>query len=144
MRRLMLSLLIASLSLPATAADAIKSNRQEQFGDITVNYNTFNSTVLQPDIARNAELIRSKEQGVINISVVRNGKPQMAQVSGTIRDLANDSLPLGFKPVTEYGAVSYVAQYPVPQQEVRIFDITVQTDGNTHRFSFNQELFPGQ
>ena len=69
MRRLMLSLLIASLSLPAMAADAIKGNRQEQFGDITVYYNTFNSTVLQPDIARNAELIRSKEQGLSLIHI---------------------------------------------------------------------------
>ena len=143
MSRLMLSLLIASLSLPALAADAIKGNRQETFGDVTVHYNTFNSTVLQPDIAKGAELIRSKEQGVINISVIRDGKPQMAQVNGTIRDLANVSLPLSFKPVTEYGAVSYVAQYPVPQQEVRIFKITVQTGGDTYRFSFNQELFPG-
>ncbi|MBA1230237.1 DUF4426 domain-containing protein [Pseudomonas viridiflava] len=144
MRRLMLSLLIASLSLPALAADAIKGNRQETFGDVTVHYNTFNSTVLQPDIARSAELIRSKQQGVINVSVIRSGKTQIAQVSGTIKDLANGSLPLAFKPVTEYGAVSYVAQYPVQQQEVRIFDITVQTGGTTHRFSFNQELFPGQ
>ncbi|MEE5083417.1 DUF4426 domain-containing protein [Pseudomonas alliivorans] len=144
MRRLMLSLLITSLGLPVLAADAIKGNRQERFGDVTVHYNTFNSTVLQPDIARGAELIRSKQQGVINISVIRDGKPQAAQVSGTIRDLANASLPLKFKPVIEYGAVSYVAQYPVPQQEVRIFDITVQTGGTIHRFSFNQELFPGQ
>ncbi|MBC3957656.1 DUF4426 domain-containing protein [Pseudomonas triticifolii] len=143
MSRLMLSLLIASLSLPALAADAIKGNRQETFGDVTVHYSTFNSTVLQPDIAQGAELIRSNAQGVIHVSLIRNGKPQPAQVSGTIKNLTNDGLPLIFKPVTEYDAVSYVAQYPVPQQEVRIFDIAVQTGGDTYRFSFNQELFPG-
>ncbi|CAM3253951.1 homoserine acetyltransferase [Pseudomonas floridensis] len=136
-------LLITSLSIPALATDAIKASRQETFGDVTVHYNTFNSTALQPDIAKGAGLIRSKDKGVINVSVIRNGTSQVAQVSGTVKDLANASLPLGFKPVTDYGAVSYMAQYPVPQQEVRIFDISVQTGGTTHRFSFNQELFPG-
>jgi hypothetical protein len=144
MSRRAASLLIACLSLPALAVDAIKGDRQETFGDVTVHYNTFNSTVLQPDIAKSVELIRSKNQGVINVSVIRNGKSQVAQVSGTIKDLTHQATALSFKPITEYGAIYYVAQYPVPQQETRVFDITVQTGGDTHRFSFNQELFPGQ
>jgi hypothetical protein len=36
------------------AADAIKGERKEVFGDVTVHYNTFNSTFLQPDIAKAA------------------------------------------------------------------------------------------
>jgi hypothetical protein len=36
------------------AADAIKGERKEVFGDVTVHYNTFNSSFLQPDIAKAA------------------------------------------------------------------------------------------
>ncbi|MCD5992350.1 DUF4426 domain-containing protein [Pseudomonas sp. CDFA 602] len=144
MRCLAVSLLMTSLIGPALAADAIKGNRQETFGEVTVHYNTFNSTALQPDIARNVEVLRSKQQGVISLSIIRNGKPQVAQVSGTIKTLTTDPVALSFKQIHEYGAVSYIAQYPVPQQEIRIFEIIVQTGGDTHRFSFNQELFPGQ
>ncbi|MFJ4143413.1 DUF4426 domain-containing protein [Pseudomonas sp. NPDC089734] len=144
MSRLAIFLLTACLGLPVLAADAIKGERQETFGDITVHYSTFNSTFLQPEIAKGTELIRSKNQGVINISVLKDGKPQMAQVSGAVKDLTSASIPLSFRQITEKGAIYYIAQYPVPQQENRTFDITVKTGSSTNSFSFNQELFPGQ
>ncbi|POF40836.1 homoserine acetyltransferase [Pseudomonas laurylsulfativorans] len=144
MGRLALLLLTACLSVTAMAADAIKGERQETFGDVTVHYNTFNSTYLTPDIAKSAELIRSKNQGVINISVLKEGKPQMAQVSGSVKDLTSQTVPLQFKQITEQGAIYYIAQYPVDQQEVRTFDIKVQTGDKINTINFNQELFPGQ
>jgi uncharacterized membrane protein len=144
MGRLALFLLTACLSVTAMAADVIKGERQETFGDVTVHYNTFNSTYLTPDIAKSAELIRSKNQGVINISVIKDGKPQMAQVSGSVKDLTSQSVPLTFKQITEQGAVYYIAQYPVPQQETRTFEIKVQTGDKINTINFNQELFPGE
>ncbi|MEX3774380.1 DUF4426 domain-containing protein [Pseudomonas sp. MYb118] len=144
MGRLALFLLTACLSVTAMAADAIKSDRQEQFGDVTVHYNTFNSTYLTPDIAKSAELIRSKNQGVINVSVLKDGKPLMANVTGTVKDLTSQSVPLSFKQITEQGAIYYIAQYPVPQQETRTFEIKVQTGDKINTLNFNQELFPGE
>jgi len=144
MKRLGLLLITACLSVGAMAADVIKGERKEVFGDITVHYNTFNSTFLTPEIAKNAELIRSKQQGVINVSVLKDGKPLMAQVSGKVKDLTSQSIPLQFKQVTEQGAIYYIAQYPVPQQETRTFEIKVQTGDKINTINFNQELFPGQ
>ncbi|WP_460059595.1 DUF4426 domain-containing protein [Pseudomonas sp. S2_A05] len=144
MSRLALLLLTACLSASAMAADAIKGERKETFGDITVHYNTFNSTFLQPDIAKAAELIRSKNQGVINVSVVKDGKPMIASVTGTIKDLTSNSVALKFRQVTEQGAIYYIAQYPVPQQETRTFEIKVQNGDKINTINFNQELFPGE
>ena len=144
MNRLALFLITACLSVGAMAADAIKAERKEVFGDVTVHYNTFNSTFLTPEIAKGAELIRSKNQGVINVSVIKDGKPLMAQVSGTVKDLTSQSIQLQFKQVIEQGAIYYIAQYPVPQQESRIFEIKVQTGDKINTLNFNQELFPGQ
>ncbi|MET3454006.1 MULTISPECIES: DUF4426 domain-containing protein [Pseudomonas] len=144
MKRLALFLITACLSVGALAADVIKAERMEKFGDITVHYNTFNSTFLTPDIAKAAELTRSKNQGVINVSVIKGGKPLMAQVSGSVKDLTSSSVPLKFKQVIEQGAIYYIAQYPVEQQEVRTFEIEVQTGDKINTLNFNQELFPGQ
>ncbi|WDH35063.1 DUF4426 domain-containing protein [Pseudomonas chlororaphis] len=144
MGRLVTFLLAACLSASAMAADTIKGERQEVFGDVTVHYNTFNSTFLQPDIAKAAELVRSKNQGVINVSVLKAGKPLVAQVSGTVKDLTSQSVPLKFKQVTEQGAIYYIAQYPVEQQETRTFEIKVQTGDAINTINFNQELFPGE
>jgi hypothetical protein len=144
MGRLVTFLLAACLSFTAVGAEAIKGERKEVFGDVTVHYNTFNSTYLQPDIAKSAELIRSKNQGVINVSVIKAGKPLVAQVSGTVKDLTSKSIPLSFKQITEQGAIYYIAQFPVEQQETRTFTINVQTGGDSNSFSFNQELSPGE
>ena len=144
MGRLALFVLTACLSVTAMAADVIKGDRQEKFGDVTVHYNTFNSTFLTPDIAKAAELTRSKNQGVINVSVIKEGKPQMAQVSGTVKDLTSQSVPLKFKQITEQGAIYYIAQFPVDQQEVRTFEIKVQNGDKINTINFNQELFPDE
>ena len=144
MKRLALFLITACLSVGAMAADAIKGERKEVFGDVTVHYNTFNSTFLTPDIAKAAELIRSKNQGVINVSVIKSGKPLIADVSGTVKDLTSKTVPLSFRQITERGAIYYIAQYPVDQQETRTFEIKVQTGDKINTINFNQELFPGQ
>ena len=144
MGRLALFVLTACLSVTAMAADTIKGDRQEKFGDLTVHYNTFNSTFLTPDIAKAAQLTRSKNQGVINVSVLKDGKPQMAQVSGTVKDLTSQSVNLKFREITEQGAIYYIAQFPVDQQETRTFKIDVKTGDKTNTINFNQELFPGQ
>ena len=144
MNRLALFALTACLSVSAMAADVIKGERQETFGDVTVHYNTFNSTFIQPDIAKAAELIRSKNQGVINVSVIKAGQPMVASVTGTVKDLTSKTVPLNFKQVTEQGAIYYLAQYPVDQQEVRTFEIKVQAGDKINTINFNQELFPGE
>jgi hypothetical protein len=144
MGRLALLLLTACLSASALAADVIKGERKETFGDVTVHYNTFNSTFLQPDIAKAAELIRSKNQGVINVSVIKDGKPLVANVTGTVKDLTSQSVPLNFRQITEQGAIYYIAQYPVEQQETRTFEIKVQNGDKVNTINFNQELFPGE
>lgn len=144
MSRPALLLLTACLSAGAMAADVIKGERKETFGDVTVHYNTFNSTFLTPDIAKAAELIRSKNQGVINVSVIKDGKPQIASVTGTVKDLTSNSVALKFRQVTEQGTIYYIAQYPVPQQETRTFEIKVQNGDKINTINFNQELFPGE
>jgi hypothetical protein len=144
MGRLLSFLLVACLSSTALAADAIKGERKEVFGDTTVHYSTFISTFLQPDIAKAAQLVRSKNQGVINVSVIKAGKPQVTQVSGSVKDLSSRTVPLSFKQITEQGAIYYIAQFPVEQQETRTFTINVAIGGKTETISFNQELFPGE
>ncbi|EJM02778.1 MULTISPECIES: DUF4426 domain-containing protein [unclassified Pseudomonas] len=144
MGRLALLLLTACLSASAMAADVIKGERKETFGDVTVHYNTFNSTFLTPDIAKAAELVRSKNQGVINVSVIKDGKPLVANVTGTVKDLTSQSVPLNFRQITEQGAIYYIAQYPVEQQETRTFEIKVQNGDKINTINFNQELFPGE
>ena len=144
MVRLALVLLTACLSVTTFAADTISPKREQTFGDVTVYYNTFNSTFLTPDIAKSVEQARSKNLGMINVSVIKDGKPLMAQVTGTVKNLTSQSETLNFRQITEKGAIYYIAQYSVPQTENRTFDIKVQIGDKINTISFNQEIFPGQ
>lgn len=137
MRRIALLFIALCLSLPALA------ERKQSFGDLDVHYSAFNSSFLQPEVAAAAGLSRGKQQGVLNISVFKAGHPAVAVVSGEMRNLLGQTHSLRFKQVTEGEAIYYLAQFPIEQQEVLRFSISIQADGgNTHSLDFNQELFP--
>ncbi|MGH8416740.1 MAG: DUF4426 domain-containing protein [Pseudomonas sp.] len=143
----MLSVLMTLLATPLMAADSASPNRQQQVGDVIIHYNAFASSMLQPSIAEQAGLIRSKGQGVINITAIRNGKTVPASVSGTIKDLTGREKPLSFKPFNENSAVNYLAQFAVEPDSsaTYIFTINVKAgDDDAHTLSFNQEIFSDQ
>ncbi|AMK33372.1 DUF4426 domain-containing protein [Pseudomonas mosselii] len=144
MRRLALFLISLCLALPVLAADAAKPERKEVFGDVTVHYSAFTSSMLQPPTAQATGLIRSKNQGVLNITVLKADKPSIAVVSGTVKDLTGRSSPLSFKQIKEQDAIYYLAQFEIQQPETVTFDINVETGGVSHKLSFNQEVFPGK
>ncbi|WP_172148706.1 MULTISPECIES: DUF4426 domain-containing protein [Pseudomonas] len=137
MRRIALLFIALCLSLPALA------ERKQSFGDLDVHYSAFNSSFLQPEIAAAAGLSRGKQQGVLNISVLKAGQPAAAVVSGEVRNLLGQVRSLSFKQVSEGEAIYYLAQFPIEQQEMLRFSLKIQTDGGaTHSLDFNQELFP--
>ncbi|NBA98665.1 DUF4426 domain-containing protein [Pseudomonas sp. R5(2019)] len=144
MRCLAVLLFSLCLALPVLAADAAKPERKEVFGDLTVHYSAFNSSMLQPDVAAATGLVRSKNQGVLNIAVLKANKPSAAAVTGTVRDLIGRRDTLTFKQIKEQEAIYYIAQYPVRDQETLTFDLKVQAAGTTNSFSFNQEVFPDE
>lgn len=144
MRRLALLLISLCLAWPVLAADAARPERKQDFGDVTVHYSAFTSSMLQPDIAAATGLVRSKNQGVLNIAVLKVGKPATAVVSGTVKDLTGRSSPLSFRQITDQGAVYYIAQFKIAQAETLTFDLNIETGGLSHTLSFNQEVFPGE
>src|SRR5690606_15820807 len=96
-----------------------------------------------PETAAATGLIRSRTQGVVNIAVLKAGKPSPAVVSGTVRNLLGQESALGFRQVREGEAIYYLAQFPFSSREVLKFSISVQQGAApAQTFSFNQEVFP--
>ena len=144
MSRLAIFLLTACLGASAMAADAIDAKRKKDFGDITVHYNTFTSSFLPAETAQKVGVVRSKEKGLINVTVIKGVSPVAAQVTGTVKDLGGKSEILTFKQIEEKSGISYLAPYSVTQREYKTFTINVETGGKAHGFQFNQELFPAE
>lgn len=147
MRRLAVFICTLCLALPLMAADYAKPERKEQFGELTVHYNAFASTFLQPEIAKTNDLIRSKNQGVLNISAIKGGKGIPANVTGKVKDLTGRENNLSFTQINDKGAVYYIAQFAVDSNSSAIYTFTINVKaGNedAHSFSFNQEIYTGE
>ena len=138
MRRLIPFLITLCLALPAAA------ERKQSFGDLDVHYSVFNSSFLQPDIAAATGLTRSKTQGVVNVAVLKAGKASTAQVSGQVKNLLGQNTPLTFRQISESGAIYYLAQFPFNSREVMTFTLDVRQGDESHRITFNQEIFPDE
>lgn len=117
--------------------------RKQSYGSLDVHYNIFNSTFLQPNIASAAGLNRSKNQAVINVSMVKDAKGQKGSVVGSFKNLLGQTETLNFKEIDEGNAVYYLAQFAITGQEILRFELQVtDSDGKTHLLKFNQEVFP--
>ena len=140
MKSILIGMLTLMLALPAVA------ERKHSVGEHDVHYSAFNSSFLQPDIAAAAGLVRSKTQGVVNVSVLKAGKPVAAQVSGSVKNLLGQDYPLTFKQLTEGDeAIYYLAQFPFESREVLRFNLNVRPSGAAPiDFDFTQEFFPDE
>ena len=138
MRRLAILLLTLGLAVPAFA------ERLQRFGDLEVHYNVFNSSFLQPDIAKASNLVRSKTLGVLNVVVLRDGKSVPASVSGEMKNLLGQRKALDFQDVKEGDALYHMAQFKMTEREVLTFNLKIQAGGATHDLNFDQEVFPDQ
>ena len=140
MKSILIGMLTLMLALPALA------ERKHSVGEHDVHYIAFNSSFLQPDIAAAAGLVRSKTQGVVNVSVLKAGKPVAAQVSGSVKNLLGQDYPLTFKQLKEGNeAIYYLAQFPFESREVLRFNLNVRPSGAAPiDFDFTQEFFPDE
>ncbi|MBP7188910.1 MAG: DUF4426 domain-containing protein, partial [Thiopseudomonas sp.] len=83
--------------------------RKQSFGALDVHYNIFSSTFLQPETAKAVGLNRSKNQAVLNVSMVKDAKGQKGAVTGHFKNLLSQIETLTFTEVDEGDAVYYLA-----------------------------------
>lgn len=138
--RYLLALSLSFFMALTAHADVV---RKQSYGSLNVHYNIFNSTFLQPETASAVGLNRSKNQAVINVSMVKDAKGQKGAVTGNFKNLLGQTEILTFKEVDEGDAVYYLAQFAITGQEILRFELQVtDADGKTHLLKFNQEVFP--
>ena len=109
----------------------------EQFvthGNYEIHYNAFNSTFIQPDVAKNIGIQRSKRRALINVSVLKvegdKKVPVQAIVTGTATNLAEQIQALSFKKVDEGNAIYYLGHFGFTNSQVFRLALNVQPDPN--------------
>ncbi|WP_461482295.1 DUF4426 domain-containing protein [Porticoccus sp.] len=129
---------LALVALFATAAHA-DDKPYRQFGDIKVFYSAFSSSFIQPDIASTHSIVRGKDRGLINISVLRGDKPggTTALVKGTVSNIFAQQQTLAFFEVREGDTVYYLAPFRFENEDYLTFKIDVMPDPNQTALSLS-------
>lgn len=118
-------------------------------GSYEVFYSAFNTSFISPEVASAAGIVRGKNKGLINISIVRyddSGQrfPVKAlSIEGESYDLIYRNA-LDFKEIVEQGARYYLAPFKISSDNEFIkFDVTVEPEGAEKpvELSFKRRFF---
>ena len=132
--------LLATITFPAFSSEASFKDGATRF---TIHYSAFNSTFLLPDIARSYNIERSSKLGLINISVLKNGKPVKAEVKIESANLMAQKFNLKTWLIDEGDAMYYLASFPISNDELLHFTLQISPDGSkrSKTITFSQKFY---
>ena len=142
-------LLILVLISLFTSAHVVAENGEQskKFGDYSIYYNAFNSSVLAANIARQYDITRGNSTGVVNIAVHKGKGEETAAVeafvSGSIKNLMSQKSKLKFKKITEGDAIYYIATFQFNNLDNLTFEInlTPKTEKRGYNFKFENQFY---
>lgn len=139
------ALVCATLLLGSTL---VRAETFQSFGDYDIHYNAFTSDFLSPQVAQTYKVQRSKNRGVLVISVLKKvmGTPGQG-VSGIIRvtahNLSGQLRSLDVRKISEGNAIYYLSTFSVNNEETLDFNIQVTPEGGDapYEVKFRQQFF---
>lgn len=137
----LLIIFLIGLSHPACATDKYS----KVFGKYTIHYSTFNSLFIPADIAKTHNLVRANDQTLVNISVQETAtkKSIPAKITGTAKNLIQQTKTIDFKKIDEPGAVYYIGAIRHTDEEVfhLNFSIHVADEPSAFTFKISKKLY---
>ena len=143
-----LLLLVLSLASSIAFAEQKKVFDGPDGSEYEVHYIAFTSTFLEPEVAKQYDLVRSKALGIVNISVLKvdtDGKKKAvgAMVQTKMTNDIQQTQFLSFQQVVEGPAIYYLAQLQFREGENLTFDVSVYPEGSVQplQFRFVQNFY---
>lgn len=137
--------LLAALSLLAPAAFA---EQAKVFDDIEVHYNAMSTDELLPEVAKSYDIARSKNRGLLTVSVHRKNKlgvPRSvkAKLKANAVNLSGQLFAVKMREVVEGTAIYYLGEYRVSPPETLKFTLSITPQGGKepHKVEFDQEFY---
>jgi len=121
---------------------------EKKVGDYIIYYNAFNSSFLQPDVAKNYNITRSGLTAVLNVSIHKDGKPTerqatAASVQGKVTNSLSQFTELAFREIKEEQAIYYIADFQFRPEEDTTIEFTIKAPGmaRAETISFKQKFY---
>lgn len=138
MLKIIITALLITFSLSSIA------EQKQDFSNLEVHYIALPSMFLEPEIATQYGLKRSKYIGLVNISVLdkkQKSMPIEANLIGSGRNLIGQTIQLEFKKIKEGKSIYYIATYPFTNEEIVKFDVQIKAQDKTHRLKFQHKFY---
>lgn len=117
----------------------------QTIGDYIVHYNAISTESLPPAVARAYGITRSKNRGLLNISVLKKGgnfEGVEATIDVSATNLTGQLRDIKLRKIQEQNAVYYISEFSVADQETLDFSIKVTTaDNKTGNMKLRQQFF---
>lgn len=143
MKKLLMAPLL--LILGALQVAVAEESSHKTFDGYRVFYSAFNSSFISPAVASAYDIVRGKERGLVNITVVPDGVEggRTAQVSGHVTNIFAQQQPLAFFEVREGDVVYYLAPFKFENEDTLTFKITVtpRADKPSRELSFHRKFY---
>ncbi len=136
-KKIQIVLLLSLISLSAWAENSTA------IPGYTIHHNAISSASLDPTIARQYSIQRSKYRGMLNVSVIKEkpgttGESVRAVVLAKATNIRGQMITIPMRQVTEGDAIYYIGEFRIADQETLNFELQVQPQG-TSRF-YNAKL----
>jgi hypothetical protein len=140
------SVLLGSLLCLSALSGHAENSRD--FGQYVVHFNALATDQLPARVAREYRITRSKNRGMINITVLRKvlgspGQPVHAFVEVTGTNLAGQYRRIPVREVREGNAIYYIGEFGVTHEETVRFDVQARPQGSpdTLKLEFSQDFY---
>lgn len=119
------------------------AEQKQELGNWEVHYIALNSTFLTPQVAKQYGIVRSKFNGLINISVLdrQDKAAQSVVLTGEAKNLLGVIKKLTFKQVTEGEAIYYLATLPFSDQEQYRISIDINDGLKQKTLKFQHKFY---
>ena len=127
--------LISACGGPDQAADVPEAQpagaTSANIGDHVVHFSALSTDQLPPEVARNFNIVRSKNRAMLNVAVIQesDSKPVTALVTVKTVNLTGQLKNIAMQRKNEGEAIYYIGQVTIANRETLIFDISVTPDG---------------
>jgi hypothetical protein len=128
--------------------EEVNAATSQVFGNYTVHYNAFNSNVLQPSMAEAYGIVRSKNRGMLSITIIKKssesqGKPVRAKVTASASNLTGQFRKFKIREIDEKDSIYYMSAFHVAHEEMLNFVLQVLPEGEPQAYTvkFRQQFY---
>ncbi|RLA30499.1 MAG: DUF4426 domain-containing protein [Gammaproteobacteria bacterium] len=100
-------------------------------GEHIVHFSALSTDQLPPEVARQYNIVRSKNRAMLNVSVLQEGSNTAVTADVVVKtvNLTGQLKNVTMRKIEEQEAIYYIGETPVANRETLIFDISITPDG---------------